>query len=563
MTAIFKLDQLELAPENPRSEDSVDVKDVETLAANIKIVGLLTPLIGYEDKKKVYITAGGRRLRAMRLLAANGDLEPIQDIAVTLMAKDNAIHAGRAEQLTHKALTDLDVFKLIKDDILNAADGLTDHALADALGVRKIIVTRCREALKLPQPMIDAVLAKSLTVDQAFGLTLFAHDSEEQERMFKRVQGSNFSLEDLRDTANRERKAWEDALHGKLISKDDYLNAGGTFTRDLFGNEDFIDDMDLFLQLHRGAMLPAAQDAYPGYGTYFLTADYPPTYGGIDIRTEAEVARQKELQNLVWDQERSKEERDALNEELDGLRAKMRHIPDEAKSHLGVAVAYNTYGLGYQIRPNAFISDDREIFYENGWLERPDEKQDASEKKVEDEGLSNALQRQIVAIKRAASQAFLLQSPDEVFKLAAVHLRTHENYRFSFSYGTTEQPECTVLPVLLTTSIKPKAIEAMTTEEQHQQLAIALLHRLSVDYQHPALDAALIRAVFTPDTMFLKRYKRPMLLQMAQEVLGNAVTEKSKAADLASYLADHAKATPDWLPIGFLPKATKKRKKAA
>jgi len=85
----YPLDQLRLAPENPRQ--TVAEAHIERLAANIKAQGLKQNLVGYAHDGVIYITAGGCRLRALVLNGGN----PI--VPVRIEAKDQAIATALSE----------------------------------------------------------------------------------------------------------------------------------------------------------------------------------------------------------------------------------------------------------------------------------------------------------------------------------------------------------------------------------------------------------------------------------------------------------------------------------
>jgi len=89
--------KLNIAPENPRTAETVDHSKIAELAENIAVQGMLTPLIAYRAGNVFWITAGGRRTRAVQWLLDEQRIEDDAVFPVTVMDKDEAITAGNAE----------------------------------------------------------------------------------------------------------------------------------------------------------------------------------------------------------------------------------------------------------------------------------------------------------------------------------------------------------------------------------------------------------------------------------------------------------------------------------
>jgi len=108
------VNKLHIAPENPRSAETVDYSKIAELAENIAVQGMLTPLIAYRKGPDFFITAGGRRTRAIEWLIDEQRVEDDAVFPVTVMDKDAAITAGNAEQLTHVAMSALDELRVFE-----------------------------------------------------------------------------------------------------------------------------------------------------------------------------------------------------------------------------------------------------------------------------------------------------------------------------------------------------------------------------------------------------------------------------------------------------------------
>ena len=110
MIQMIPLKKLAVSPHNVRKHDVMF--DLSGLAASILARGLLQNLIGTAAKKKGHfdITAGGRRLRALGLLLANGDIADTFEVPVVVLEGSGADHAetSLAENFHRLAMTPAD-----------------------------------------------------------------------------------------------------------------------------------------------------------------------------------------------------------------------------------------------------------------------------------------------------------------------------------------------------------------------------------------------------------------------------------------------------------------------
>jgi ParB-like chromosome segregation protein Spo0J len=113
-TAMVTAARLHVAPENPRSAESADAREVADLAGNIAALGLLTPLIAYREGADFFVTAGGRRTRALHALLNERRIADTATFPVSVLDKEAAINAGHAEQLTHAVMSDLDTLRVFR-----------------------------------------------------------------------------------------------------------------------------------------------------------------------------------------------------------------------------------------------------------------------------------------------------------------------------------------------------------------------------------------------------------------------------------------------------------------
>lgn len=229
---------LEIAIENPRSTETVDPAKIEDLADNIEANGLLTPLIGYEAQGLVMITAGGRRLRALRHLVDGSRLSDAWAVPVSVLPMDEAIQAGHAEQLTHERMSELDELRIFARPEYTEAS----HAeLAKLVGRSARYVAQRRLILDLPQEMVDAVLDGRISVNQAAGLSYLADDPQQLAEMFEAaLNDPKLSGDRIREIYTSEVREWGRDPWSNLVTQEEYISAGGKLQADLFAGTSLV-----------------------------------------------------------------------------------------------------------------------------------------------------------------------------------------------------------------------------------------------------------------------------------------------------------------------------------
>lgn len=185
--------------------------DLVELAASIKSVGLLQPLLVRRDNGTFHLIAGERRLAASKLAGK-------KDIEVKVVDQDEK---ERLESLLVENLHRLDI------DPLDEADGyrrLTELGLKQAEIAKKVGRSEAHISKRLALTGLSALASKLLSagtipIDAAIGLA--KHASEHQDRAIKAVQGNYGKLEDaapyqLRNLGDRARdEAKKDARKKK------------------------------------------------------------------------------------------------------------------------------------------------------------------------------------------------------------------------------------------------------------------------------------------------------------------------------------------------------------
>jgi ParB/RepB/Spo0J family partition protein len=179
MTKEPRLEQLPLAklkpsPHNPRR----DVGDVGELAASIKTVGILEPLLAVQENGHYTLVAGARRLAAAKqagLAAAPvivRELDEQERLAAMLIEN---LHRADLQPLEEAA-----GYKRLVDEF-----GLTQRELAAKVGRSQGHVSKRLALLELPKEAVQAVDSGGIKLEEALELTKLRDDPKRQLQAWK------------------------------------------------------------------------------------------------------------------------------------------------------------------------------------------------------------------------------------------------------------------------------------------------------------------------------------------------------------------------------------------
>lgn len=584
---LFRVDQMHIAPENPRSDEDVDATILEDLADNIEEFGLLATPIGYLHKGNAFITAGGRRLRALRLIdARNGPLSG-QSWPVNIMDHKDAVSAGHAEQLTHVAMSELDELRVYTTA---AYANMPDAKLARVTGRSPLYVAQRRAILALPQHMIDAVFDKTITLDQGIGLTYATTDEQRAEFFEAAKRWKGYSSAEMRRQAFSTVQPWSRVVGNPLVTQAEYEAEGGRLQADLFTGDPIVLDPGVLMSIAMDKAKARLRETYP---LAAFISEKPETvyayqllaHPGIDAITDEEKAEFRRLRDeydaLESDEASIDPETDDYTEEvaaklqeldaqIDVLREKTRetYYPDDLAKMLGVYVWLQSNDEGFSHKAHC-LPDDLAPLIEAGWVDPPKAKTSAASGPEGTEAppqdtVSGALSVRIDKIKAHAVRMDLVKNADNVIALYVSHITNRLGYTAGFHSVPLyhEHPDeslnCQVSKAWgdIETMIgqvegKPEAIMALKPAQQRQILAQRIL--LCLANANPlckAVDAKVVRAVWTPDADFLKAYTRPQLAAMAEALHPGHYADQKKGA-LVELVASLGAKSKDWLPIGF------------
>lgn len=239
-------------------------EDVSELAALIKAQGLLQNLVVHPDETKrgkstgdYGVAAGGRRLRALGLLAKAGDIALDKDILCRLITRDAAIAASVSENSGRSAMSVADTVTAFAD-MIAAGAGVEDVAVC--FGITPLTVQRRLKLAKVSPVLFELFRQDKINLDQLMALAII-DDHGAQERVWNSTPSYNRNASSLRRLLlGREIDAATDPL-AKFVGIPTYEAAGGVVVRDLFEDDGsgYITDGELLQRLAIDQLTERAQ----------------------------------------------------------------------------------------------------------------------------------------------------------------------------------------------------------------------------------------------------------------------------------------------------------------
>lgn len=430
--AYIPLSQLILSPMNARQ--TVDPAEIGAMADSISTIGLLQNLIGLQhaDAAPVEIVAGGKRLRALQLLAQQGFMPAASTgldfnripVRITAWAAD-AIEMAGAENAARTQPHPADEVRAYR--AMRERD-FAPRTIALAFAQTEAHVKRRLALAGLPDPILDALRADQITLDQAAAFTVARSEKQALDTL-KALQAPNANSWDWNAHSIR-RKLTAD-LPGvgdkrlRYIGLDAYTAAGGTLTLDLFADHSYVDDPALLDRLAGEKLNTEANALQQAEGWAWLEkiGRESELWGKVDVipraqgeLTEADAEEYDRLAELA--------EAGALDDEgqakLDALETRLEgDWTDEDRARAGIAVWLDydgtlnaKRGLVLRDQPNAQgTSDDSE-----------GDDSSATPAPQAEAGMPQNLRDDLRAIRLLSLQAALLERSDLLLDLLAWQL---------------------------------------------------------------------------------------------------------------------------------------------
>lgn len=247
------LNKLILSPRNVRKTNGDD--DIESLADSIASKGLLQNLVVSESVDhpgKYEVDAGGRRLRALQLLASQKRMAKNMPVPVQIIPRDDALEASLAENLQKVAMNpadEVEAFHAIVYEGSNPLSAINNVPTRIANCARRFgrteryVEQRLRLAALAPD-ILDALRKYRITIEAARAYASHP-DHQVQLAVFRKEDAKAATQPEWshRPVSIREQLAGKsyplDHRLVRYIGFDAYVAAGGKTERDLFfGDED-------------------------------------------------------------------------------------------------------------------------------------------------------------------------------------------------------------------------------------------------------------------------------------------------------------------------------------
>ena len=251
-----KLSQLRLSPLNQRC---VKPSAIESMADDIDAHGLLQNLVAYEEDGLLWVFAGGRRYRGLKVLVKRKRVRNSDTFPVEVRTKEEAIELSFAENFQREDMHPADSirsFAALRDTGMDAED------IAARFGQAVSFVYKMLRLSALAPALIDLIAKDQLTLEAARALTL-TDDHDSQIKVCKAANGQAHAIRRMLTTEKIV------TTHGAFlfVGQEAYEAKGGTITPDLFsqGDAGYADSPKLVHELAE-EKLNAIADEYRAIG---------------------------------------------------------------------------------------------------------------------------------------------------------------------------------------------------------------------------------------------------------------------------------------------------------
>lgn len=211
-----------------RSAGSTSPMSIAELAASIKDSNVLQNLIVVKGARGLFeVCAGGRRLEALALLVANGDIAENYPVPVLIVPADKALIASLAENCFHIALHPAEEYTAFAK---LAAQGKSVEDVAAAFGVTPLVVKR-RMKLATVSPKLMAQFRDDKIGLDCLMVLASVDDHDKQEQTWAGVPTWNRRPDYLRQILTQGEIESDRDPVARYVTVKAYEKAGGTLDR--------------------------------------------------------------------------------------------------------------------------------------------------------------------------------------------------------------------------------------------------------------------------------------------------------------------------------------------
>jgi ParB family chromosome partitioning protein len=434
--------KLILSPLNVRKKQGSGIEELASLIASQGLIHNLT--VTAQGKKgrgaaKFEVVAGGRRLAALKLLAADGRLSKDHEVECRVVGQTEALEISLAENSGREAMHPADLVMSYRN--LTEA-GLSPDEIAPRFGVSPLTVKRYLKLANVSPIIFQLYANDGMNFEQISALAL-TEDHALQERLWHNTPDWQRSGPTFRRLITETELPVRTNPLAKFVGTEEYEAAGGSIRRDLFGNEDegYMQDAELLESLALEKLnryVESIKEEGYAWVQVHTTFDYSDRAEFSAVRTirrestAEERGRMKalnaELEALQPEYETYDEDADESGERYAALEDKADRIQQELDAlsesqtvpypdDLEIAGAIVTIGHSGELRieRNLIRKEDRKKLPQ-GQGAGMDEVGDDTPKPVHSEKLT----RMLTAHRTAAIQAELMNRP-EVALAALAH----------------------------------------------------------------------------------------------------------------------------------------------
>jgi len=380
------LDRLVLSLANARKTPPSAAEDAE-LKASIKARGLKQNLVvcpATEGGGRYAVTAGGRRLKALQALAAEGVIPTDYEVPCLVEEPESAVETSLMENTVRAAMHPADEFAAMAA-LIDAGESV--EAVASRFGVSERHVRQRLKLGKVAPELLDEFRAGKLSLEVMTAFTLGA-DHAAQLAAWRQVKDQGYIQPYTVRRLLTQGAVPLDSRLGEFVGAAAYEAAGGTVTRDLFsGDEDgFMDDAVLVRRLAIEKLETKAEELRPHWAwvrpmldpDYGFTAEYgrirpkpaefPPAVAAELQEIEDRLATLRALPEDAW---------------TDGLMSEAEELETRRDELIETAEAEAVYAEEDRARAGCIVTigDDGEFRLYEGLVERaarPDETRNAA-----------------------------------------------------------------------------------------------------------------------------------------------------------------------------------------
>ena len=411
------------------------------LAALIEAQGLLQRLsVVAQPDERFAVVAGGRRLRAMQVLAQSGRWSASQPVECKLYAQSQAVQVSLAENSGREGMHPADQMEAFKR--LIDGEGLSVAQVAGRFGVSPLTVERRLKLARLSPRFLDMYRADEIGTDQLHALALIESHAA-QEAVWDGLGPFDRSAWRIRNAVTSESCSADSRL-ARFVGLDAYEAEGGTVRRDLFASTDdlsgiYLDNPELLQAL--------AMDKLRGHAAMVKEEGWAWVECSLDTETsawrghgrerqgerEATAEEAEAIERLEAEQRTHADAYDQLQDEgdpdaddFDLIEQHLCEALDAAEERLAAARADLLQWRPEQLaRAGALVRLDSrgEVVVDQGLVRPSDRKAGADANATDDEStprdqrtavrpeFSEKLMRDLTSHRTAAIQAALVQNP--------------------------------------------------------------------------------------------------------------------------------------------------------